>query len=46
MRGTHFVIDRPHPGPIHTDGEVHSTDARLDVHVKGQSLRVLVPATG
>jgi diacylglycerol kinase (ATP) len=46
MRGTHFVIDRPHPGPIHTDGEVHSTDARLDVHVKAQSLRVLVPATG
>jgi diacylglycerol kinase (ATP) len=43
-RGSHFVIERPAPGLIHTDGETHSTAAVVDVAVRPRSLRLLVPA--
>lgn len=42
--GGHFEIQRSRPGPIHTDGEVHETGARVEVSIKPRSLRVLVPA--
>lgn len=42
--GSHFEIHRTAAGPIHTDGEVHDTDAVVTVTVKPRSLRVVVPA--
>ncbi len=44
LAGAHFTIIRPGPGPIHTDGEVHLTDAVVDVAVRPASLHVLVPS--
>lgn len=38
-----FVLARPAPGPLHTDGEVHAGPARLEVVIRPRSLRVLVP---
>jgi YegS/Rv2252/BmrU family lipid kinase len=43
--GSHFVIERPAPGLIHTDGETHQTAATIEVSVHPRSLRVLVPAS-
>lgn len=45
MRNSTFTIERDQPGPIHTDGEVHETGARVDIEVKPASLKVLVPLT-
>ena len=42
--GSHFVIERPAPGLIHTDGETHQTSANIEVSVQPRSLRVMVPA--
>lgn len=42
-RGGSFRLERPEPGWIHTDGEVHPADATLDVAVLPRSLRILVP---
>jgi diacylglycerol kinase (ATP) len=44
LPGSHFVIERPAPGLIHTDGETHSTAAVVEVDVRPRSLRLLVPA--
>jgi YegS/Rv2252/BmrU family lipid kinase len=44
LSGPHFVIDRPAPGLIHTDGETHQTDATITISVKPGSLRIMVPA--
>jgi len=43
IRGERFVIRRSAPGCIHTDGEVHETDANIEVVVRPRSLRVMVP---
>ena len=43
LRGERFVIRRP-AGCIHTDGEVHETDADIEVVVRPRSLRVMMPA--
>jgi YegS/Rv2252/BmrU family lipid kinase len=40
-----FVIHRPAPGLIHTDGETHPTGATVEIAVRPRSLRLLVPAT-
>lgn len=45
LSGPRFVIDRPQPGLIHTDGETHATGARVEVVVQPRSLRVVIPAT-
>jgi len=37
-----FTIERPQPGYLHTDGEVHEAPARIDVAVQPRSLRILV----
>jgi len=39
-----FLIERPAPGIIHTDGEVHETGAIVEVTVLPGSLKVVVPA--
>jgi YegS/Rv2252/BmrU family lipid kinase len=45
LRGERFVIRRPAKGRIHTDGEVHETDADIEVVVRPGSLRVMTPPT-
>jgi YegS/Rv2252/BmrU family lipid kinase len=42
-RSARFVIERPAAGLIHTDGETHDTGATLEIVVRPQSLRLLVP---
>jgi diacylglycerol kinase family enzyme len=44
LRAAHFVIERPAPGLIHTDGETHSVAATVNITVHPRSLRLLVPA--
>ena len=44
-RSTRFIIQRPAPGLIHTDGETHETGATVEITVRPRSLRLLVPAT-
>lgn len=39
-----FAIERQARGLIHTDGETHLTDARIEVEVRPGSLRILIPA--
>ena len=39
-----LMIERPAPGPLHTDGEVHAAGARVEFTVRPCSLSVLVPA--
>lgn len=46
QRASSFRIQRLAAGPVHTDGEVHSCDARLEVMVHPRSLRVVVPPPG
>lgn len=45
LGGGRFVIDRLQPGLIHTDGEIQTTGARVEVVVRPRSLRVVIPAT-
>lgn len=44
LTGPHFVVDRPAPAVLHTDGETHFAAGRVEVVVKPRSLRLLVPA--
>ena len=44
LRASHFVIERPAPGLIHTDGETHPAAATVNITVRPRSLRLLVPA--
>lgn len=44
LRGAHFTIERPFPGLMHTDGEIHPAGTTLEIVVRPRSLRVLVPA--
>ena len=43
LRGARFLIERAGPGLIHTDGETHETGALVEIKVRPQSLRLLVP---
>lgn len=45
LRGSRFLIERPAPGIVHTDGETHATGQRLEVRVHPRSLRLIVPLT-
>jgi len=45
LTGTRFVIERPGPAVLHTDGETHLAAARVEVAVRPRSLRLLVPAS-
>lgn len=44
FRSGAFTLERDQPGLIHTDGEPHQTGTRIEVAVRPQSLRVIVPA--
>ena len=43
LHGAEFVIERGKPGWIHTDGEPRATTASLEISLKPQSLRIMVP---
>jgi len=43
LTGSHFVIERAAPGLLHTDGETHQVDAKIEVSVLARSLRIMVP---
>lgn len=45
LRGSRFLIERPVPGLIHTDGETHPTGATVEILVRPRSLRLVVPAS-
>jgi YegS/Rv2252/BmrU family lipid kinase len=42
--GARFIVERPWPGPLHTDGEVHPAGTRIVFEVRPASLRVMAPA--
>ena len=44
IAGTEFTIRRSGPGWIHTDGEPHASGAVVQVAIRTQSLRIIVPA--
>jgi diacylglycerol kinase family enzyme len=44
IRSARFVVERPAPGLIHTDGETHAAGRRIEFSVRPGSLRVLAPA--
>ncbi len=43
LQSARFTIERDSPGLIHTDGETHEAGATIEVGVRPQSLRILVP---
>lgn len=43
LQGGTFVIERTKAGWIHTDGEPRATTARLEITIRPQSLRIMVP---
>ena len=43
LLSAHFLIERPKPGLLHTDGETHETGALVEVTVRPRSLRIMVP---
>ncbi len=43
LQGPDFVVVRPAPGLIHTDGETHQAGARIEFVAQPRSLRVLAP---
>ena len=42
-KGQRFVVERSTPGPLHTDGEVHSAGTRVEFTLRPASLRILTP---
>ncbi len=43
LRAQRFTIERPAPGPLHTDGELHSADRIVDFTLRPASLRIMTP---
>ena len=41
--GTHFVVERPEPGFLHTDGELHDAGPIVEFRVRPASLRIMTP---
>lgn len=44
LRGPHFTVERPAPGPLHTDGELHSAGPIVEFTLRPASLRIMSPA--
>ncbi len=44
LQGAQFTIEREKPGWIHLDGEPRATTSRLEIALRPQSLRIMVPA--
>jgi diacylglycerol kinase (ATP) len=42
--GVRFIVERPRPGLLHTDGETHPAGTRVEFTVRPASLRIRVPA--
>jgi YegS/Rv2252/BmrU family lipid kinase len=42
-RSSRFVVERPKPGLLHTDGELHEAGTRIEFAVRAASLRVMAP---
>ena len=42
-RGDRFVVERPVPGLLHTDGELHEAGTRIEFAVRPASLRIMIP---
>jgi YegS/Rv2252/BmrU family lipid kinase len=40
-----FIVERPTPGLLHTDGEIHQAGERVEFIVRPRSLRVMAPPT-
>ena len=45
-RSPRFVVDRPAPGPLHTDGEVHEAGPTVAFEIVPASLRIMTPLPG
>ncbi|MEO6002130.1 MAG: diacylglycerol kinase family protein [Opitutus sp.] len=43
LRSAEFSIRRAEPGLIHTDGEIHSTSANVEIAVRPRSLHLILP---
>jgi diacylglycerol kinase family enzyme len=43
-RGERFLVERPRPGLLHTDGEVHQAGRIIEFTVRPAALRIMVPA--
>jgi YegS/Rv2252/BmrU family lipid kinase len=44
LRSKRFVVERPAPGLIHIDGEIHPAGATVAFEIRPRSLRVMAPA--
>jgi diacylglycerol kinase family enzyme len=44
LQSDRFVVERPAPGPLHTDGELHEAGTQIEFRVLPKSLRIMVPA--
>lgn len=44
LLGARFLVERPAPGLIHTDGETHAIGASVEISVRPRSLLLVVPA--
>lgn len=42
-RAARFVVERPGPGLLHTDGEVHEAGPRVEFTINPASLRIMCP---
>ena len=43
LRASRFVIARPAPGLLHTDGELHSAPARVEFAIRPTRLQLIAP---
>jgi diacylglycerol kinase (ATP) len=44
--GPRFMVEREHPGLLHTDGELHAAGRTVEFVVKPASLRIITPTGG
>jgi lipid kinase, YegS/Rv2252/BmrU family len=44
LRAPRFTVERPAPGPLHTDGELHSAGRIVEFALRPASLRIMAPA--
>lgn len=44
LRAPRFTVERSAPGPLHTDGELHSAGRIVEFTIRPASLRIMAPA--
>jgi diacylglycerol kinase (ATP) len=42
-RSSRFIVERPAPGLLHTDGELHDAGTRIEFTIRPASLRIMIP---